>query len=379
MMISNMTLTASNIHLIPSIILAEEGAAPSGLMTRDAVIEVNPGARNMTLDGQPLADIWSEVQARNAAFNATMNRVTALFVFPVFRAQDRVAVPSNRGFEQATELGQPTKRRVAYVSRGFPLDHYDTAYGYSQEFIDSAVGRDLLAIVDDIETDWTRLNMNVVLEAIFRSSNITDKDGVSVKSLYNADGEVPPPWKRYRHQGNHTHYLTSGDSTFDETNIQAMEDHLVHHGFENGLVLFVSRTDYPTIAGLSTFVPATSADRPVVVDGQIVGGGKPTSAMGMNVQGYVGLLSVVIEEEIPAGYILAWATGGTLSPRNVVGLRFHENPSARGLRLVQGPRQDYPIYDAFYDGYLGAGVRQRGAAVVMQATASSYEAPDWTF
>lgn len=353
------------------------GEAPSGFHTRSDVIETVPGDRSRTIDGQPLSEVWDELTERNAAFNNTMDRVTALFVRPVFRAQDRVAVPSSNGFEEATELGRPTKRRVQYVFRGFPLRHVDTAFGYTQEYIDQASRDEIVSVQSEVEVDWTRENMVEVLEAIFTEDNTTDMDGISIKRLYNGDGEVPPQWKSYTHDGNHTHYLTANGP--DATDIYTMETHLVHHGFDGDLWLFVNRADMPTVRAMTGFVPAVGADRATVVDGMIVGGSGTTAAPnGIPVQGYLGKFNIVEEDEIPSGYYLGMATGGALSPRNVVGLRFHENPSARGLRLVQGPRQDYPIYDAYYDGYLGAGVRQRGAAVVLQDTAGSYADPTFT-
>ena len=70
------------------------------------------------------------------------------------------------------------------------------------------------------------------------------------------------------------------------------------------------------------------------------------------------------------GFLLGMISGGPFDVRNVVGQRLHENPSVRGLRLIEGRRFNYPIYDSVYDGYAGAGVGQRGAAVAMQDAAS---------
>lgn len=363
---------------LPSLsVSGREGESPAGFLTRSDALGTLPGQRGLTRDGQPLADVYAELTERNAAFNSTMSSLTALLTYPVFRATDKIAVPSSNGFEVATEFGQPTKRRVVYVTRGFPLTHYDTGMGYTQEFIDDSTGRDIIAVQDGIEVDWTRLEMTVILSALFNNANAGDDDGVLVKRLYNADGEVPPSWKRYSHSGSHTHYLT--DAAFDADSVQVMETHLVHHGFDGQLWLFVHNTDISKVRASAGYVPAVGADRAAVVDGQIIGGSRPTQTpTGSAVQGYIGKFAVVIEDEVPPGYFLGLATSGVLSARNVVGLRFHENPAARGLRLVQGPRQDYPLYDAFYDGYLGAGVRQRGAAVVLQETAGAYAVPTFS-
>jgi hypothetical protein len=43
----------------------------------------------------------------------------------------------------------------------------------------------------------------------------------------------------------------------------------------------------------------------------------------------------------------------------------------RGLRLLPGSSQRYPLIDSYYVRGFGTGVRHRGAAVVMQITTES--------
>ena len=115
------------------------------------------------------------------------------------------------------------------------------------------------------------------------------------------------------------------------------------------------------IRAMTGFIPAQSASIATVINGDIIGG---SGASGPGVQGFIGRFTVVEDLTIPAGYLLGFASGGDFSPQNPVRMRQHANPSARGLRLNRG-RDDYPLQDSFYDGYVGAGVAHRGAAVVM--------------
>lgn len=79
---------------------------------------------------------------------------------------------------------------------------------------------------------------------------------------------------------------------------------------------------------------------------------------------------------VPSGYVSMVASGGPNSDRNVVGLREHPNPAYRGLRLIPGGQQRYPLVESFYAQSLGVGVRRRGAAAVMQLTPDeTYTAP----
>jgi hypothetical protein len=370
-------LMMQNPHVLKGAWSAFTGAEGEGgyFMRQDLPTTVSGQA--VTLDGQPLGEIWADLQERLAAFNTQMSFMVSLFSFPVERAQERVGIYQTPRFEDATELGRPQKIRLAWVTRGFPLKHKDLGFGYTQEYLDSARGEQIRAVAAQAENAWWSLNMETVLEAIFNNVNLTDDDGVSIKRLYNNDGEVPPPYKRWSHLGTHTHYLTSGGASFDGTDLNAIEEHLLHHGygdFGERFILHMNRTELVTARGLTDFVPAVSSSIPIVVDGQVVGTQR-AGIPGLAPEGYHGKLVIVENNDIPAGYLLAHATGGTFATENVAGLRQHENPGIRGMRLIEGPVARYPLIDAVYDGYLGAGVRHRGGAVVMQVTAGGYTVP----
>ena len=105
------------------------------------------------------------------------------------------------------------------------------------------------------------------------------------------------------------------------------------------------------------------------------GSAPPSSWNGLVVQGRYGPWLVVEDDLIPAGYLVGFASGGSESAGNLVGIREHTNTSLRGLRLVKGQEPDYPLVDSYYQRGFGTGVRQRGAAVVTQVTAGSYTIP----
>ena len=365
----------------------DDAAAPAGMFVRADDIVTIPGQRGVTLDGQPLAEIWVELNAMLSAFNQSAQQFRALLTFDTIRERVQVGVPTNPGFQKATELGRPSKIREKRVSRGFPLEHYDLAYGYTQEYIDSATRDQILAVQVTIQSEWTALEREVILDALFQDANFTDKDEILVRRLYNADGEVPPAVKRWTHDGTHTHYLVSGAANFSQANLTTMEDHLVHHGFrefeEAVFILHANRADINDATnGIRTFagwIPAETSEHPeILANSGVVRGLERSPGGGLKVEGFVEGWTVVQNNDIPAGYLLGEVSGGAFDFRNPVGFRQHENPGARGLRLIEGEGGRYPIIDAVYDGYVGAGVAQRGAAVVMQATAGAYTAPTFS-
>lgn len=364
----------------PLAFFGSDGASPAGFVSRVDDIPTVPGQRGLTLDGQNVNEIWQEMQAMLAAFNLSAQQVAAYLSFRTVQERERVGIPNSPGFQVATEYGRPSKIRVSHVTRGFPLEHYDLGDGYTQEYIDKATGAQLLAIQATVTADWGQLQREIVLDAVFNDTNYTDKDQIAVKVLYNNDGEVPPTIKRWSHDGTHQHYLTSAGATIVQADLDTMSDHLVHHGFrefgDSDFLLHAHRDEVATIRTFANFIPAETGERPVeFANSGVVRGPQRGGPGGLRVEGWVNDWTIIQNNDIPQGYLLGHVSGGPFDVRNVVGWRQHENESARGLRLIEGNRQNYPLYDSVYDGYSGAGVGQRGAAVVMQETAGGYTRP----
>ena len=363
---------------------ADAGEAPAGFLSRDDYLDTVPGQRGLTVDGQSVNEIWANMQAMLGAFNASNDAIVSLLSFPVIAPKEKVGVPVNPGFQKATEYGRPSKIRMTQVARGFPLDHFDLSDGYTQEYIDEATGAQIAAVQATVLNAWTTLEREIVMEAVYGNANYTDKDDINVKRLYNNDGEIPPKIKRWTHTGTHTHYLVGGSGTgFTQANLDTMSDHLVHHGFrefgDSAFLLFVNRTDLGDITAMANYIPAASASRPAELSNSgVVKGLLRGAPAGLQVEGWVNDWTIIQANDFPEGYLFGMVSGGPMNTRNVVGRRLHENPSARGLRLVEGNRQNYPLYDSVYDGYVGAGVGQRGAAVVMFDHATTYTAPTFT-
>jgi hypothetical protein len=170
-----------------------------------------------------------------------------------------------------------------------------------------------------------------------------------------------------------------------------MEEHLKHHGYgrQSGatLVLVVNTQELAVIRTFRVatgssydFVPASGQPPwllPSNTGGVVVPQGTsiPNQVGGMEVAGRYGSWLVVEEDYIPAGYMFGFATGGANNATNPVGFREHQNPGLRGLRLVKGRDNDYPLLDSFYQRGFGTGVRHRGAGVVMQVAAGAYVIP----
>lgn len=334
-------------------------------------------------DGASLNGMWTEFQKTIALWNKQRNALVNLLSYKVSDNIESVRYPTQEDFEEASEFGEPKGIRLGPAFKmGFDFKWWDLAIRYTWQFLADADSRQLQALNNSALEADNRLVFTRILKQIFNSTTkvaTIDEVAVNVYPFYNGDTVVPPRWKNTVHSTGHNHYLESGSTTADEGDFDTMEDHLYHHGYTatNGytLLLLVNRQEAAivrtfTVAGGSTytFIPsgASAGGYIMPANSGIIGRPNIPSLPGLNVIGTYGPWVVVEEDYIPANYAIGLASGGIDSIGNPVGVREHDNASLRGLRLVKGRDNDYPLIDSFYLHGLGTGIRHRGAGVVME-------------
>jgi hypothetical protein len=343
-----------------------------------------------TVDGVDLNGIWAEFQATLQIKNRERQALIDFLTYSVTNPVETVAqFGTGDDFEVASEFGVPKSMRTEanYFQMGFAFEWYDTASRYTWKFLADATAQQVESVHTAILEADNRLMFLEVMRTLFRKANRTaDIKGqaYNVYGFYNGDGTVPPDYKATSFDGTHTHYLTSGSANVDSGDLDDMYDHLAHHGYTKSagveIVLMVNKAqgdvirNFRSIANGGTakfdFIPATNQPSfllPTTLRTNEAGGGSQPSGnlRGMTVIGSYGDMVIVQEDYIPAGYMVAFGTGGPDNLTNPIGLREHANPALRGLRLVKGRNPDYPLQDAIYQRGFGTGIRQRGAGVVM--------------
>jgi len=337
-------------------------------------------------DGTDLNEYFREIQQVLALRNTQRHRLIDRLTFDVVDTIDSVSVPAQVQFEEASEYGQPKGiRGGAKFFRGYDFKFYDLAVRYTWMFLAEADRAQLENLTNMALDADSQLLFSTVMKCLFNPTNLVgvadNNIPVTVNKFYNNDGEVPPPYKNTTFLGTHNHYLGSNGATVTSANLDAMADHLIHHGFgvDNGtrLVLMVNRVEGAVIR---TFRVTGGAKYDFIPSSLYGGGIYLPASMGIvarpegEVDGEVGTYGpwhVVEDDWIPAGYMAGIATGGTNNLMNPVGLRQHKNPAYQGLKIIPGQRSDYPLLDSFYRRGLGTGIRQRGGGVMMQVVAST--------
>jgi hypothetical protein len=346
-----------------------------------------------TVDGFDLNVLWNEFQDTIAIQNAQRTKIVQLLSFPVTALIERVAQVSSARFEVASEYGEPRgiRPQTGYFNLGYDFEWYDIAARFTWKFLAEAPAAQVQAINAMVLEADNVLIYEKVMSALFagnvnREANISDQI-VPVYGLYNNDGTVPPKYKSNTFDGTLTHYMTSGAVDLVPADLDDLYENVAEHGYTKGngysfIVIVTSREAKKirtfNIANGATydFIPAQGDYTQLLpANTQLIGSQPASTYNGMNVLGAYGPMLILEEDSFPAGYIAGLATGGPENLGNPVGFREHENTSLRGLRLVKGASNDYPLIDSFYNRGFGTGIRQRGGAAVMQVTASATYTP----
>lgn len=351
-----------------------------------------------TIDGIDLNALWSDYQATLAFWNQRRMAKVSLFTFPVTNLVENVPQVGEANFEKASEFGEPQagKIKVDYIQLGYDIDDYDVASRWTWKFLRDADVRQVNAMHNAYLMADQKFVFKKVMQAIFDNDNretMIRKQAYKVYPLYNGDGMIPPDYGTNTFTGDHSHYLVSGQAQVDSDDLEEALDHIEEHGYsiENGtqLVIMVNKAQAREIRKFRMgetnnngkianydFIPSSNQPTLILPNEGLLGSRPPSEWNGLRVIGSYRDAYVIEDMDIPEGYILTFGSGGAGNLGNLVGLREHANPAYRGLRLIGGNQQGYPLIDSYYSRTFGTGIRQRGGAVVTQLKATGdYEVP----
>jgi hypothetical protein len=364
----------------------------SGYMTEGDIL-------THTIDGVDLNSIWSEFITANTVYNEHKQGFVGILTYPVLSDIELVPQIGDFNFEEATEFGIPRGQNtnISYYQLAYAYKDYDLKLGYTWKFLRDAPSQQIEAIhTKAIQADQA-LVFRKVMEALFDNrtrQTIINSLAYDVHPLANADGWVPPSYKDVAFDGTHNHYLTSGAAGIDSSDFEDAVNHLTEHGYgwDTGtqIICFANRAQINSIrkwrfgqvsANAVTanydFIPAMGQPALLVPNAEgLLGGQAPSTWNGLRVTGAYMDVMVIEEPLMPAGYLMFLSTGGVNVDENIVGVREHASPAWRGLKLMPGNQQRYPLIDGYYVHGFGTGVRRRTGALMMQITASaSYTIP----
>jgi hypothetical protein len=352
-----------------------------------------------TPDGVDLNQLWGEFVNANTVYNEHKQGFVGILTYPVISDIELVPQIGDFQFEVATEFGIPRGQNtnISYYQLAYAYQDYDLKLGYTWKFLRDAPSQQIEAIhTKAIQADQA-LVFRKTMEALFDNrsrTTIINAMTFNVFPLANADGWVPPSYKGVVFDGTHNHYLTSGAATVDSDDFETTVNTLTEHGYgwDTGtqLICFANRSEINSIrkwrfgqvnnnakTANFDFVPALGQPALLVPNAEgLLGGQAPATWNGLRVSGAYMDVMVIEEPLMPVGYMLFLSTGGVNVDENIVGVREHASPAWRGLKLMPGNQQRYPLIDGYYVHGFGTGVRRRTGAALLQITANaSYTIP----
>lgn len=368
-------------------------------------------------DGTELNTLWADYINSLRVYNERRDSLVSFLTYSVQNPTEAVAQGGQASFERASEFGVARASRVNITTwqMGFDFQWYDGRVAFTWQFLAENNTPQIDAINNAMIEADNRLIFNNVLHTLFRNTNRStdiEQRAYTVYSLYNGtDGTTPPAFGSTTFASNHNHYMVSGGhdvgggvAVVDPSDFVDLVRNVEEHGYSQRygyqVVVMVNQAELDVIRGwrrgqyyldgapvasgtansvLSTYDWIPSNTQPTLVvptQEGLLGTQPPNSVNGMPVEGSYGTALVVLEDYIPAKYMVAFATGGPDNLSNPIGIREHANTDMRGLRLIPGDRQAYPLVNSYYSRGFGTGIRHRGAAAVMQIKASgSYAIP----
>lgn len=353
-----------------------------------------------TNDNVDLNALWGEAQQALSVWNAGRSKLVSLLTYQVTKEIEEVPQVGEASFEEASEFGEPEGERLklGYFQLGFDFKDYDRATRFTWKALRDMDARQVRAVNNALLQADERLVFRKVMEAIFdnhtRETDIRNNP-YPVYPLYNGDSTVPPAFRETTFSAGHDHYVVSDNATIDSGDLEDAYDKLAEHGYsiENGTQIIhlmnrkqikevrkfrMGETNNNTVEANFDFIPsrgqpAQFLDSPLGLLGTL----PPDFWNGLRVTGSYDDALIIEEPFIPEDYFVTIGYGGAGNLQNLVGLREHSNPVYRGLRILPGNDQRYPLIESYYTRAFGTGIRQRGGGCVTQIKASGdYDIPE---
>ncbi len=355
---------------------------PRGISTAGDIVR-------RTVDNQDLGAMWREFQATLDVRNQARNNLLGLLTFRTTAAADQIAQTTDEfDMEKASEFGLPMSARATAIPMflGFNLDWFDVAARYTWKFLLDADADQVRAVHASVLEADNRLVFKACFGALFNPAQRMNPEGIAVFPLWNADSQTPPPWAGLSFAGDHTHYLVSGAAAVDGNDVIDLTRQIAHHGYGDvargsRIVVLCHPNDGEVLRGVvkgaasaMDFIPSSSA--PAFLTTQTLIGERPPNSLGrLPIFGSIGNAWLSENALIPQGYLLAVAIAGENNSSAVLALREHVRPEMQGLRQIPVNLAEPTVQDSLYRRGFGTGVRQRGAAAVMQIKAAGAYVP----
>jgi hypothetical protein len=323
--------------------------------------------------------LFEALDEQLVAYNALMDELLGALTAPTRLHQRRFGASGSGEMLPAAEYSRFDAQHIGPgQTLGFPIDRYGYALGWTRDYLRRATVGEVQKQADEAKRADFRLIIRLIKLALFTPTNSTFIDPVygstPVKALINADSSFIPDYDGVTfNAATHTHYITSGGTTFTQANETAVEKHIYEHGIFGNLVLYINPDQEADVRAMTKFVPRQD---PYIVNplGEYA---RVSDNDYLHTIGRVGYAEVRKRNWMPTGYIFMYNEYGDGSELNPLARRLADDPELNEDNLViVGQDERFPLRAQWMERFIGFGAYNRLNGVVMQVTASgTYTAP----
>ena len=321
-----------------------------GLNNALAVVTQQLAAYKYSLDGS-LATLTETTTERTEAAPSVISR--------------RMAPVDEYGKVRTQKAGQN-------YGRGFPLERFQDATGWTEDFMVGASVRDMVVMTDSVQLAHTNEVRIGLAQALYTPVQRILREYVDpaigyqiltnqyVMPLFNGDGEIPsvgPSGQQF--DGTHSHYaavdaLSAGD-------VDTLTNNVGEHSTGNQIVLYINQANAAQVRALAGFVAATIAQVINPLTGAVTTANLDVSRTDDKFLGYTGGgIPVYIKPWALLNYLLCINLNGP----KVIKRRVSKIPLLQGLR-IKGVNGEVNLFSQYWEDSFGFGVSNRASAAVL--------------
>lgn len=262
----------------------------------------------------------------------------------------------NRKYVQEAAL-YPTVKKYGY---GIGSD-LDTLRRSSRRQINMAIDR---GFAEDPENVLLQM-----LKVMLKDPGTSNQRGGWYNGSFSTEEVItaPPSFQQNTFLAAHTHYYQSNSSGLTLAVLTTAKGHLKHHGNGGQPIAFINNVQVQELETLAAFTANTLTRSPI--SDMVAVNGFTDQFRLLGIEFYA-------TEMMPANYMLVLDSSPLAGRRPLV---MFEPANMRGLNLMPGPMNDYPLVESFFERWFGFKVWNRGGGVAIQIVNSASAYVDPTF
>lgn len=269
----------------------------------------------------------------------------------------------NMEFVTASEGYLEGWQKLRAMEIAVPCEDFELGFAFTKKAILNSTSSELKESQAEALKADARLQMKRFFYVALTPGSGTTSKGWWDANMAAAGVRGPPNWKGNTFNTSHNHYDFTGAVDMTLSVLTGLKKEIREHGYAGPLFTFMHSDQVEECEDMAGWTTAMTPNTIV----------ETVATKGFDVikqfQGH----TLIQDDWIPAGYLLT--IEGRVKP---ITMREPLSPAARGLKLWQGPYEEYPLLESYYARSFDMAVVHRGAGAA-RYLAAAWATPSFTF